>query len=204
MHLRLKGKKMKFFLGLLLSSITPFALASDSLVRIDCQNDTDGAAVFIDGEYQFDCENYAKLPVLVSAGEHELRVVRPIGKEFEQVFVKQLQLQAGVPQRVRVSLPGKTLTAYGQKQEALRQEEARAAADKANEARREQARIAATKAAEAQLEKDRTSARAGDVEAMKRLAVRYRSGDGVPADSQTAAARWAKPDSLVARAANKR
>lgn len=177
---------MKLLLGFLLFALSSAVLASNSLVRIDCQQDTNGAAVYLDGVYQFECEDYAKLPILTTAGPHELRVVRPVGREFEQVFAKSIELRAGVPERVRVSLPEKTLTAYGQKQEAQRKEEARIAAEKAEQRRREQARIAAEKAAQEQLEKDLASARAGNAAAMERMAQRYRAGEGVPANAQTA------------------
>ena len=185
---------MKLLLVVLLFTLSSAVLASNSLVRIDCQEDTNGAAVYLDDAYQFECEDYAKLPILTTAGEHELRVVRPVGREFEQVFVRSIELRAGVPERIRVSLPEKTLTAYGKEQEALRKEEARIAAERAEKARQKRARIAAEKAAQAELDKDLASARSGNADAMSRMAQRYRSGDGVPVNTQTASEWEAKAE----------
>lgn len=60
----LSGTRYEVFASLLLAVVTPAAYAADSLVRIDCLDETDGAAVYLDGEYQFDCEPFAKRPIL--------------------------------------------------------------------------------------------------------------------------------------------
>mgnify|MGYP004222116183 CR=1 FL=1 len=132
----LSGTRYEVFASLLLAVVTPAAYAADSLVRIDCLDETDGAAVYLDGEYQLDCEPFAKRPILTQAGEHEVTVVKPLDREYERVFAQTLELRAGEPQRVRVSLPARTLTAYGREQEALRREQARIAAEKAEKAKR--------------------------------------------------------------------
>ncbi len=177
---------MKFFASLLLAVVTPAAYAADSLVRIDCLDETDGAAVYLDGEYQFDCEPFAKRPILTQAGEHEVTVVKPLDREYERVFAQTLELRAGEPQRVRVSLPARTLTAYGREQEALRREQARIAAEKAEQERQERARLAAEAAAREALEQDLALARQGQVAAMQRMAERYDKGDGVEQDPDQA------------------
>ena len=65
---------MRLFVALCLL-LPAFALA-DSLVRIDCMADTDGAAVFVDGDYRFDCEEFENFPVPLSKGLHEIRAVK--------------------------------------------------------------------------------------------------------------------------------
>lgn len=184
---------MKLLSSFFLFALPSIVLASNSLIRVDCQEDTNGAAVYLDDTYQFQCEDFAKLPILTTAGEHTLKVVRPQGEEYEQVFTKTVELKAGVPQRIRVSLPEKTLTDYGKKREAMRKEEARIAAEEAKKKRQEEARLAADraakKAARDKLKQILADARAGNVEAMRQAAERYRTGNGVPQDEQKAA-KW--------------
>lgn len=183
---------MKFFLVFSLLLVSGFAHAN-SLVRIDCLEDTDGARVFVDGQYQFDCEAFKNFPVPLSAGSHEIRAVRSLDAEFEEVFTATVELQAGVPQRVRVALPEKTLTEYGQEQQRMREiEQQRLAEEAARKA--EQERIARQeeekrrKAIEAKkaFEARKLKAAAGDLAAMRALSQNYRAGIVVERDLELA------------------
>lgn len=183
---------MKFFLICSLLLFSGFANA-ESLIRIDCQADTDGTRVFVDGQYQFDCEAYENFPVLLSAGIHEIRAVKSLDAEFEAVFRATIELQAGVPKRVRVELPEKTLTEYGREQQRLRElEEQRLAQEAAKKA--EQERIAQREreiqreALEARREYEalRLKAASGDLPSMRALSQRYRKGDGVEKNPELA------------------
>lgn len=180
-----------FAFVLLLLSALP-AVASDSLIRIDCLENTGGGQVYLDNQYQFECEDFLKKPILVTAGEHEVRVVRPVDEDYEQVFTTTLQVAAGVPQRVRVSLPEKTLTDLGRQRQQQRQEQARIA--------REQERQRQLQAA---VQQNQELAAEGDLEAMQRLAQRYAKGDGV-SQSQAQAEHWQQQYEVALQEQNRR
>lgn len=150
-------------------------LAANSLIRVDCMEGTAGTDVSLNGEYQFTCSDYQKEPIYLEAGDFTVKAVKSLTKEYEQVFTQQLTLLAGEPQRIRVMLPPKTLTAYGKAEQKRRQEQARIAA-----------KAEAKRQLELAVQEDIAGAESGEPDAMKRLAERYEKGDGIPKDAETA------------------
>ena len=162
---------MKLLTSIILLVLAPAAFATDSLIRVDCMEGTAGAEVSINGKYQFTCSDFQKEPISLQVGNYTVTAVKNLSEQYEQVFTQKISLEAGTPQRIRVVLPEKTLTAYGQAEEARKQKQARLAA----EAEKKRKLIEAVK-------QDMADATAGKPEAMQRLAERYRVGDGVPQD----------------------
>lgn len=182
---------MKRTLMFLLLSSAMVAYAQESLLRIDCLEGTNGAKVYIDNEYRFECFDYEKKPVLLTSGEHVVRVVLSIDESYERVFNEVLSLEAGVPKRLRVSLPEQTLTTFGKQEQARKAEEAKAKAESRaaeEKAKAEREKLLADKLA---LEQDIAGAESGDLSGMERMAARYKTGDGVPVD-EVKAAYWDK------------
>ncbi|NKF24540.1 hypothetical protein [Solimonas marina] len=166
---------MRFWVAPFLLLAAPLAQADDSILRVDCMEQTEGAKVYLDDEYRFDCSDYRKEPIGVAAGTHTLRVVKPIDDEHEQIFTQTLTLATGVPQRVRVTLPAATLTAYGVEMKQKREEAARLAQEQERQRKLQLA-----------VESDQNKAASGDIGAMRSLASRYTDGNGVAADAELA------------------
>lgn len=160
------------------------AAADTSLLAVYCQTDTDNAVIYVDGRESSTCTEGQRQVIPLDPGEHRIEVVRSHGAEYEQRFATEITAEAGVPVRVRVSLPEKTLTAYG-KQMAEEREKA--------------SRLAAEKAA---FEKKLSAAREGDPEAMDAVAASYLSGRGVKKDPQKASY-WQQQASAVREARQK-
>lgn len=124
---------------------SPFAHA-DSLLRVTCVDEDNGAAVLIDNNAVGTCPVITAMP----AGTYQVRVVKSVGDDQEQVFEQQVVLVDGRPQSVDAELSAPRLTA---------------AAVKAK------ARAGAAQTLEA--------AQNGDVDAMLALVRLYETGEGV-------------------------
>ena len=179
------------------------ALAS-SVLRVHCADDAIGAKVFVNGEFKDNCPADLFLP----PGEKTVRVIKPVDDERERVYETALSLGKQSAKRVIVELSGPQLTAEArQKRKRAQQERERQAAELAMEkaedgdtdAMRELAGYyregkgipedpdKATKwldtaeslEAERAAEKTRGKAEDGNIDAMRQLAERYQSGNGV-------------------------
>lgn len=147
----------------LLMFLSSSALA-ESVLRIHCGDDAEGARVFIDGEPKGSCPADLFLP----PGDTSLRVVKPVDDERERVYETELSLVDESARRVIVKLSHPRLTAEARQQ-------------------RERARLAREKkAAKLAMEK----AEDGDTDAMRELAGYYRNGKGVSEDTDKAE-QWA-------------
>lgn len=144
------------------------AAADTSLLAVYCQTDTDNAVIYVDGQESSTCTEGQRQVIPLDPGVHQVEVVRSHGPEYEQRFATEITARAGVPVRVRVSLPEKTITAYGKQMAEERERAARLAAEKA------------------EFEKKLSAALEGDPDAMDSVASSYQSGTGVGKDLQEA------------------
>lgn len=196
----MKSSPLAIPLLMLLSS----SVFAESVLRIQCADNAEGAKVFINGELKGNCPTDLFLP----PGDTALRVVKPVDDEQERIYKTEFSLADQSAKRVNVELSQPQLTAEAkQERERARQERERKAAERAMEeaedgdtdAMRKLAGyyrdgkgipedsekatewLNTAKSLEAQraAEKTRTKAADGDIEAMRQLAERYESGDGV-------------------------
>lgn len=167
---------MKPLIFVFLIVLSSSAFAANSLIRVDCMEDSAGAEVSLNGQYQFTCSDYQKKLIALKPGDYTLKAVKKLSKTYQQVFTQKLSLVSGTPDRVKVVLPAKTPTAYGKVALKQKQEKAKAAAKAAAEAE-------AKRQQELAVAKDIADAKAGETDAMKRLAERYKTGNGVPEDA---------------------
>lgn len=151
------------------------AYAGYSAVRVKCDESDSKTKIFINNKYEGKCP---KVDTIVPAGKITLRAQKQVDDEHEQVFVKQLDIVEGKPQRINVELGPTQLTAS------------------AKRARQQ----AAEKREKLAVKTELTAARAGDVVAMEKMAQRYLSGAGV-AKNKTKATYWQqKRQSVMAEA----
>lgn len=129
---------------------------ADSLLRVTCADEDSDAVVSIDNNAVGNCPVITSMP----AGTYQVRVVKTVGSDKEQVFEKQVTLVDGRPQSVDAELSAPKLTAGAVKAKA-------------------QANAAQV------LE----SAQNGDVDAMNAMAALYDAGQGVD-KSPTKAEHW--------------
>ncbi|MGF1761327.1 hypothetical protein L4D76_26115 [Photobacterium sagamiensis] len=170
-------KNIPRYLLLLLSFplINGTAYAGYSAVRVKCDENDTKTKIFINNKYKGECP---KVDTIVPAGKITLRAQKQVDNEHEQVFVKQLDIVEGEPQRVNVELGPTQLTASAKRE-------------------REQA---AEKREKLAVKTELTAARDGDVVAMEKMAQRYVSGAGV-AKSKAKADYWQqKRESVMAQA----
>lgn len=124
---------------------TPLAQA-DSLLRVTCIDEESDAVVSVDNTTVGTCPVITAMP----PGTYQVRVVKAVGADKEQVFEKQVILVEGRPQSIDAELSAPRLTAQAVK----------AAADAA---------VAKTVA----------QAENGDIDAMNAAARLYETGEGV-------------------------
>lgn len=187
---------------------------AQSVLRVHCTNDNEGAEIFINDELKGSCPT----DLFLSSGEKTLRAVKPVGDDQERVFETNFMLPADSAKRIKVELAEPQLTAEAKrKRKEARLSRERKAAESAREkaeqgdtiAMRELARYYSEgkgvpenpdKAKELrrsarELDEQRSSAevlekaRNGDIKAMTRIARRYESGMGVDQD-RTKAEEW--------------
>lgn len=167
------GITMKKSLVLLLLAFSSSAFSADAVIGIYCQENTNGAKVYLNDSYKFDCEDFQREAFLVDEGTYQIRAVLSVNKEKEKIFSASIEASSSRPQRVRVILPAASLTAYGVEMKVLRDQEAarRLALEK-------ERKLAA--AVKSDIEKSEK----GDLKAIQRLISRYQTGDGVDQDPQ--------------------
>lgn len=158
---------------------SPVAMADNALIGIYCQENTNGAEVYVNDELKFECSDFAREAVVLEEGSYQIKAVQNINKEQEKVFIQQVDATADRPQRVRITMPQQaSLTAYGLAMKKQRDAEA------ARKLALEKERLA-----KQALEDDMAKAGQGDLAAMQRMIGRYESGDGVE-KSQEQAEYW--------------
>ncbi|WP_064604730.1 tetratricopeptide repeat protein [Photobacterium sp. J15] len=157
--------------GLLIVSGT--ANAGYSIVRVKCDKNDTETRIFINNEYKGTCP---KLDIPVKAGKSALRAQKKVDDEHEQIFVKQLNVVQGVPQRIDVVLGAVELTASAKK------------------ARQRAAEKQLRQAAQADL----IAARSGDVDAMAQMVQRYTVGEGIAKNLNKARYWQQKRESVLA------
>ncbi|MDX1588374.1 MAG: hypothetical protein R3296_05500 [Oleiphilaceae bacterium] len=142
---------------LLLVIITASLLASnafaETLIRIGCVGEAEGARVFINGEFADNCP----ANLFIEPGRKRIRVVKSVGEGYERVYETELVLRADSPKRVNVELSQPQMTAEARQR--LEQEKQRVEQELAR--------------------KTLEAARAGEIDAMRQMATFYRRGKGV-------------------------
>lgn len=162
----MKSTRLATILLMLVSS----SVFAESVLRVHCAGDAEGARVLVNGEFRGNCPADLFLP----PGETTLRVVKAVDDDRERVYETAFSLADQSAKRVNVELSGAQLTAEAsQKRERARQKREREAAQLAME-----------------------KADNGDTEAMRELAGYYRAGSGVPEDAEKAEGWATRADEL--------
>lgn len=211
--------------ALLLGTCAP-ASAAESVIGIRCEEDGIGARIYLNGEYRGDCP----IKLFADPGDVTLRVVKPEGDEHERVYEETFYLPGDSFKTMRIELSAPQLTAEARIQRSLSQlakerhtanvalEKARAGDIEAMEkvanyyqggygftqsdSKSKYWQQAAAKAkAQRHANELKQQAAAGDVEAMKALAILYQQGQGVPKDASQAQVWSQKAQALEAKAA---
>ncbi|MDX1590164.1 MAG: tetratricopeptide repeat protein, partial [Oleiphilaceae bacterium] len=193
---------------LLILSVIAVSLLSanafaESMIRIGCVGEAEGAKVFINGEFADNCP----ANLFIEPGRKRIRVVQSLGEDYERVFETELVLRADSPKRVNVELSQPRLTAEAKRARADRTlseardgniEAMRRMASFYREGSGVEKNIAKAegwdnKARSAELASEadavRQRAERGSVDAMRELAGLYEEGRGVDRDTEKAA-RW--------------
>ncbi|BFM48407.1 hypothetical protein [Marinomonas sp. THO17] len=158
----------KMFLVLLVLGPSA-ALADSALIGIYCQENSNGAKVYVNEELKFECADFAREALVVEEGRYQVKAVQSINQEQEKIFSQQVDATPDRPQRVRITMPQEaTLTAYGVTMKKQREAEAARKLVLEQERKAKQA-----------LESDLAQAKAGDLAAMQRVIERYQTGRGV-------------------------
>lgn len=151
--------------ALALSSASGLASAEEALLRIRCDDFSEGAQVFINGTLKGECP----LNVQVVAGTVHLRARKSVDADHERVFEQDILVGGGMLKSIDLVLPAPQLT------------------ERARQARQLTAQRQAAEALARTLRETREKAAAGDPRAMEELVRRYSAGDGVeksPAQAQ--------------------
>jgi len=151
---------------------SPVAMADNALIGIYCQENTNGAEVYVNDELKFECSDFAREAVVLEEGSYQIKAVQNINKEQEKVFIQQVDATADRPLRVRITMPQQaSLTAYGLAMKEQREAEA------ARKLALEKERLA-----KQAVQTDLAQAGDGDLEAMQRVIKRYETGEGLEKD----------------------
>lgn len=156
----------RYMAGLVLA-LAPVMASADSIVRFYCDEDSEGAALTVNGRAQDTCPADAILP----AGTYTITARKAVGADQERVFSTRFELADNAIKRVDIVLSQPQLTAEAQKRRD-------AAAKAAAAAQQEQA-----------LKADLEKAQSGDIAGMQAMIERYTSGNGV-AKSAAKAREW--------------
>lgn len=106
-----------FYRHLLLALATPLTAHADtSMLRVVCEGNDAGAAVFVNGKFKGKCP----LDTQVNPGTLKLRVVQNGGALYEQVFEQDIRMDEGAARQVEVRLGPTQLNAVDQQQDAAR------------------------------------------------------------------------------------
>ena len=185
----------------LLVLITSFPAYSDSIVRVQCEEEDLGAEIYINDTFVGECPVDAP----VKAGKVQLRARKIVRDDYEKIFEKQLRVVDGVAQRVEIILSAPQLTAEARLRMTTAETTALLAAAEAGDvgamkklAQRFDAGVGIKKdPAKAQAWRDKAesttaqellrAAEAGDIKAMLDMAARYDTGAGVKKDHSQAA-----------------
>jgi len=145
------------------------AFAEDSLLGVYCLQDTTGAKIYLNGKYQFDCQDFEREAISLPSGSYTLLAVLEIDAEKQKQFEEKIILTSDQPQRVKVQFSQQAvLTEYGKQ----------LAAEKAKEDELKQKALQKQKDIQA-LQSDIESANKGDLDAIRRMKERYETGNGV-------------------------
>lgn len=154
---------------ILLAVVSSVAMADNALIGIYCQENTNGAKVYVNDELKFECSGFAREAMVLQEGSYQIKAVQQINKEQEKVFFQQVDATSDRPQRVRVSMPQETsLTAYGLAMKEQREAEA------AQKLALEKERLA-----KEAVQTDLAQAEGGDLEAIQSVITRYENGEGL-------------------------
>lgn len=127
---------MKFILSIFILATTlaahPGAHAQGSMLRVACEGDAVRAEISINGVFKGECP----LDIQVNSGTIQLRAVKKIDASRERVFSDEFRMGEGVVKKVEVTLSAPSLNA-----EALRREDVRVAAERAQAQTREAERL---------------------------------------------------------------
>lgn len=204
-----------FALSVLATSSLAANAYGESLLRVGCVGEAEGAKVFVNGNYADTCP----ANLFVEPGKKTIRVVKPAGEGKERVFETSLVLQPDSGKRVDVELSQPRLTANAKREKANRALNAARAGD--IEAMRQVAAffrdgtgvsqslekaqywdnkaVKTERAEQAQATLQR--AEAGNIDAMRKLASLYDQGRGLEKNSSKAAQWRQKADESEAEQA---
>lgn len=182
---------------------------ADSIVRLRCDDDADGAFVFVNDQPRGQCPADVSVP----PGNVRLRVVKPVGATQERVWEKTVAITDGTATRQEVLLSAPRLTAAAAQaaakavQDAAARGDIRAMDDLAGRHERgdgvaRDAALAAQwrqRAEAARAAQTEARANAGDSAAMLEMASRHDEGKGVVRDPAAAAAWRAKVEAQKAQ-----
>ena len=101
--------KKLFVFSALLVIATSYSAYSDSLVRVQCDDEDAGTEVYFNDKFVGECPVDAP----ASEGTVQLRSRKIINADYEKVFEKKLRVVDGVPQRVEIVLSKAQLTPDG-------------------------------------------------------------------------------------------
>ena len=195
--------------------------ANDTILRITCQPQDQGAKIYVNGSYKGDCSADSSLDVFTRAGRTTVKAVKMPDANHEQIFEEQLTLVAGVPKRFSIVLPEPQLTQAAR--QAMEKEKFRAALQKAKNGDTDAMETVAgyyasgygvasnsteawswrQKREETLAAQDLKAAKAGNFEAMAKMADRYQNGKGVERNSKKAK-KWSETRVKMMDEAHKR
>lgn len=152
---------------------SPAVFSADSVIGIYCQQNTNGAKVYLNEVFKFDCVDFHREAFFVEEGDYVIKAISSVNLEKEKVFSTKVHAAPDRPHRVKVTLPAATLTAYGVEMKARRDQETakRLALEKERKL-------------QAAVKSDIDKAEKGDLKAIQSLINRYRDGNGVAQDPQ--------------------
>lgn len=182
---------------------------ADSVIRLRCDDDADGALVYVNEQPRGQCP----ADVTVPPGTVRLRVVKPVGSSQERVWEKSVLVSDGTATRQEVVLSAPRLTAAAAQaaakavQDAAARGDIRAMDELASRHDRgdgvaQDAALAAqwrARAEAARAAQTEAKANAGDAAAMLEMASRHDEGKGVPRDAAAAAGWRAKVEAQKAQ-----
>ena len=192
----------------LLVLTTSFPAYSDSIVRIQCEEENSGAEIYLNGTFVGECPVDAP----VKAGKVQLRARKIVRDDYEKIFEKQLRVVDGVAQRVEIVLSAPQLTAAASSRIKAAETTALLAAAEAGDieamkklAQRYEGGIGTkkdpakgehwrNKIESATAQNQLRAAEAGNIDAMLDMAARYDTGTGVKKDHAQAALWRTKAD----------
>lgn len=94
--------KHTVLIGGICAAFISFAVHADTLLRIKCYDDNQGAEVFVNGQFKDYCRG--DISFFIPAGNVRLLARKSITEDYERVFVQELQVVEGAMPIVEIKL----------------------------------------------------------------------------------------------------